>query len=120
MSKGLRLSFYGITCTIHEIKVMSHTLGYGNDNPVWDGWSKHGGYRNFFGINPTYTSDNPDDIACKSLVEKGLMYVESSQISNELVFHVTMKGKRWFSHFRRNHPHADLGNKRIKKTPMGA
>ena len=87
---------------------MSHTLGYGNNNPVWCGWSKHGGYRNFFGINPTYLPEHPDAIACKSLVEKGLMYVESSQKFNESVFHVTMKGKRWFSHFRRNHPHADL------------
>ena len=91
---------------------MSHTLGYGDDNPVFDGWSKHGGYRNFFGINPKYTSDHPDDIACKSLVEKGLMYVDSSQIFNELVFHVTMKGKRWFSHFCRNHPHADWKQKK--------
>lgn len=91
---------------------MAHTLGYGNDNPVWSGWPKNGGYRNFFGINPAYSSDNPDAIACKSLVEKGLMCVESAPKFNESVFHVTPKGKHWFSHFRRNHPHADWNQKK--------
>ena len=109
MSKGLRLKFYGIACTVHEIKVMSHTLGYGNDSPVWHGWSKTGRYRNFFGINPAYEPENPDAIACKSLVEKGLMYMEPAQRFNESVFHVTAKGMYWFRHFRRNHPHADWG-----------
>ena len=112
MSKGLRLKFYGITCTAHEIKVMAHTLGYGNNNPVWDGWPKNGGYRNFFGINPAYSSEHPDGIACKALVEKGLMYVESAPKFNESVFHVTPKGERWFRHFRRNHPHADWNQKK--------
>ncbi len=107
MSKGLRLKFYGIPCTTHEIKVMMHALGFGNDNPTWGGWAKNGGYRNFFGINPAYSSENPDAIACKSLVEKGLMYAET--IFDESVFHVTAKGMAWFRHFRRNHPHADLG-----------
>ena len=90
---------------------MAHALGY-DTMPVFYGWGKRGGYRNFFGINPAYELENPDAIACKSLVEKGLMYVESTQRFNESVFHVTSKGKDWFRHFRRNHPHADWKQKK--------
>ena len=107
MSKGLRLSFCGTTCTAHEIKVMAHALGY-DTMPVFYGWGKRGGYRNFFGINPCYESEHPDCIACKSLVEKGLMWVENAPIVSESLFHLTKKGMDWFSRFRRNHPHADF------------
>lgn len=107
MSKGLRLSFFGITCTKTEVQVMAHSLGY-KTYPVFDGWGKNGGYRNFFGCNSN--NKNEDFIACENLVKNGLMYVENGKpwYCCDRIFHVTDKGKGWFSLFRRNHPHADF------------
>ena len=107
MSKGLRLSFFGTTCTKTEVQVIAHSLGYGT-NPVFGGWGKYGGYRNFFGCNSD--NKNEDFIACEKLVKNGLMYVENGKPWSciDRIFHVTEKGKDWFSLFRRNHPHADF------------
>lgn len=105
MPKGLRLSFNGITCTVREIKIIAHSLGY-DTSPVFGGWGKNGGYRNFFGT----TVNERDNAACESLVNKGMMTSEPAGKWSvcETVYHVTKAGIKWFSLFRRNHPHADF------------
>lgn len=86
---------------------MAHSLGYVT-YPVFGGWGKNGGYRNFFGCNSNNKNDN--FIACENLVKNGLMYVENGkfQSCSDSIFHVTKKGMDWLSRFRRNHPHADF------------
>lgn len=110
MSKGLRLSYFGVKCSVQEVEIMTHTLGY-NSNPVFNGWGT-GGYRNFFGAN-NFT-DNSDFRNCKSLTEKGLMYEGQPNKLNELItyFGLTEFGKQWFRAFKRQHPHADWKQKK--------
>lgn len=105
MSKGLRLKFYGTECSVEEIKILSHSLGY-NTSPVFSGWGK-GGYRNFFGS----TASARTNAASESLVEKGLLHVDKPPKFSicERVYHVTDFGKRWLAAFRYKHPHADWG-----------
>lgn len=106
MSKGLRLKFYGTECSVEEIKILSHSLGY-DPNPVFGGWGKNGGYRNFFGCNSD--NKNEDFSACENLVEKGLFSVDKPPkfTTCDRVYLVTDFGKRWFSAFMHKHPHAD-------------
>lgn len=109
MGKGLRLSFNGVACTVREIKILAHSLGY-DTCPVFGGWGKNGGYRNFFGT----TANASDNEASESLVQKGLMEVEPGRTWStcDKVYHVTEAGKRWLGLFRHKHPRADWGRER--------
>lgn len=105
MSKGLRLSLYGIKCTVDQVELMTHALGY-NSCPVFNGWGS-GGYRNFIGLNKDF--DSHDRRACDDLVSKGIMNVAESLISGShiIYFNLTDFGKMWFRAFKRVHPRAD-------------
>lgn len=111
MSKGLRLSFYGIKCTVDQVKLMTHALGY-NSCPALSGWGS-GGYRNFIGLNKDF--DSPDRRACDDLVSKGMMYVSESGFgssSHIIYFALTDFGKVWLRAFKRVHPRADWRGKK--------
>ena len=105
MSKGLRLSFYGVACSVEEVRAMSSALGF-NTYPVLNGWGP-GGYRNFLGLN--CNSKGKLFLACESLVAKGLMTRAQRPAFScaETVFHVSKLGKTWHEAFRRKHRHAD-------------
>ena len=107
MSKGLRLSFYGVTCSVEEVKAMSSALGF-NTYPVFNGWGS-GGYRNFLGLNSN--SKGKLFLACESLVAKGLMTIRKGPdfSCSDTVFHVSNLGKAWHEAFRHKHPRADWG-----------
>jgi hypothetical protein len=106
MSKGLRLGFYGVTCSVEEVKVMTHSLGF-DSYPIYNGWGS-GGYRNFFGCNRNIKDNN--FLACESLVAKGLMTSrEAPGPGTNVMFHVSKFGKAWHKAFRHKHPHADWG-----------
>lgn len=104
MSKGMRLSFYGVTCTLGEITALRSALGY-NSYPRYSGWGS-GGYRNFLGLGSASSLFKP----CESLVAKGLMCKRKapSFSCSETIFACTDEGIRWLARFRRNHPRADL------------
>ena len=110
MSKGLRLSFFGIKCTVTEVKVMTHTLGYTSE-PVWNGWGARYD-RNFIGYSKDSCSEEPR--ACKTLVEKGLMVrgKHKTWSPDTDYYHLTTSGKKWLTAFKRLHPHADWKQKK--------
>lgn len=104
MSKGLRLSLYGVTCSVKEIKIISHALGF-TESPAYSGWGK-GGWRNYFGV-----SAEQGDADCEALAKKGLMEATNALHNTGIVYYsVTRFGLRWFAKFRCLHPHADWRN----------
>ena len=107
MGKGLRLSFYGVACSVEEVKAMSSALGF-NTYPVFNGWGS-GGYRNFLGLNSN--SKGKLFLACESLAAKGLMTIRKGPdfSCSDTVFHVSNLGKAWHEAFRHKHPRADWG-----------
>lgn len=110
MSKGLRLSFFGIKCTVTEVKLMTHALGY-NSEPVWNGWGTHYD-RNFVAYSKDSCSEESQ--ACKTLIEKGLMVrgKDKEWSPDTALYHLTMLGKKWFTAFKRVHHHADWKQKK--------
>ena len=106
MAKGLRLNFFGKTCTIDEVRAMGSALGF-NSFPVFNGWGS-GGHRNFLGL---VKSDNKTYLACESMTKKGLMTRVAAGKNSccDYVFHVSTAGKQWFYAFKHKHPHADWG-----------
>lgn len=107
MSKGLRLSFYGVTCTEGEVRAMTSALGF-NTYPVYNGWGT-GLYRNYLGLNAS--SKDGLFLDCERLVSKGLMVRRPGKPWSccDSIFHVTKTGMAWHAAFRHKHPHADWG-----------
>lgn len=105
MSKGMRLSFYGIKCSVDEAALMTHMLGY-DSMPIY-GWGK-GGYRNYCYLNRDDFKDR-DRVACERLATLGIMEkIDDDLNSAMIVFRLTDLGLKWFRAFKRGNPHADF------------
>jgi hypothetical protein len=118
MSKGLRLSFCGTTCTAHEIKVMAHALGY-ETMPVFYGWGKRGGYRNFLALTLAMNPNIQIVLRASLLLKKRLMWVENATVFSESVFHLTKKVRIGLAVFEEIILMQTLRNKRNKKNADG-